>query len=86
VRKLEKDFTTLELQHVPRDNNSAVDDLSQRASTWAPVPEGAFERRLLRPTAQPAGLDEGGETGTSKPAVSVVPQDPPMAVCALGPP
>jgi hypothetical protein len=57
----------LELQHVPRANNSAADDLSQRASTRAPVPEGAFERRLLRPTAQPTGLDKGGETGTSKP-------------------
>jgi ribonuclease HI len=28
VRKLEKDFTTLELQHVPRADNSATDDLS----------------------------------------------------------
>jgi ribonuclease HI len=86
VRKLEKDFTTLELQHVPWADNSAADDLSQRASTRAPMPKGAFERRLLRPTAQSAGLDEGGETGTSKPAVPVVPQDPPKAVCALGDP
>jgi ribonuclease HI len=73
VRKLEKDFTTLDLQHVPRADNSAADDLSQRASTRAPVPEGAFERRLLRPTTQPAGLGEGGKTGTLKPAVPVVP-------------
>jgi ribonuclease HI len=51
VRKLEKDFIALELQHVPRADNSAADDLSVRASTWAPVPEGVFERRLLRPTA-----------------------------------
>jgi ribonuclease HI len=84
VRKLEKDFMALELQHVPQANNSAADDLSQRASTRAPVPEGAFERRLLRPTAQPAGLDEGGETGTSKPVVPVASQDPPKVVCALG--
>jgi hypothetical protein len=61
VRKLEKDFTALELQHVPRADNSAADELSVRASTWAPVPEGVFERRLLRPTAQPAELDEGGK-------------------------
>jgi ribonuclease HI len=84
VKKLEKDFATLELQHVPRADNSAADDLSQRASTRAPVPEGAFERRLLRPTAQPAELGEGGETGTSKPTVPVASQDPPKAVCALG--
>jgi hypothetical protein len=48
------------------------------------VPEGIFERRLLRPAAQPAELGEGGETDTSKPAVSVVSQNPPKAVCALG--
>jgi ribonuclease HI len=51
VRKLEKDFTARELQHVPRADNSAADDLSQRASTRAPVLEGVFERRLLRPAA-----------------------------------
>jgi ribonuclease HI len=28
VKKLEKDFTTLELQHVPRADNSSADDLS----------------------------------------------------------
>jgi ribonuclease HI len=60
VRKLEKDFTALELQHVPRADNSAADELSTRESTWAPVPEGVFERRLLRPTAQLAELGEGG--------------------------
>jgi ribonuclease HI len=71
VRKLEKDFTALELQYVPRADNSAADDLSVRASTWAPVPEGVFKRRLLRPTAQPAELGKGGETSTLKLAVPV---------------
>jgi ribonuclease HI len=71
VRKLEKDFTALELQHVPRANNSAADELSTRASTWAPVPEGVFKRRLLRPTAQPAEPGEGDDTSTSKLAVLV---------------
>jgi ribonuclease HI len=28
IRKLEKDFTALELQHVPQADNSAVDELS----------------------------------------------------------
>jgi hypothetical protein len=57
-----------------------------RASTWTPVPEGVFERRLLRPTAQPAELDEGGETSTSKLAVPVAYhlQNPPKTVCATG--
>jgi ribonuclease HI len=84
VRKLEKDFTALELRHVPRANNSATDELSTRASTWALMPEGVFERWLLRPTTQPAEPVEGGETSTSKLAVPVVihPQDPPRTVCA----
>jgi ribonuclease HI len=88
VRKLEKDFTALELQHVPRADNLAADDLSVRASTWAPVPEGVFERRLLRPTAQLAELSEGGETSTSKLAVPVAShlQNPPKTVCAIGDP
>jgi ribonuclease HI len=71
VRKLEKDFTALELQHVPWVDNSAADDLSMRASTWAPVPEGVFKRWLLRPTAQPAELGEGGKPSTSKLAIPV---------------
>jgi ribonuclease HI len=86
VRKLEKDFTALELQHVPRADNLAADDLLVRASTWAPVPEGVFERWLLRPTAQPAELGEGGETSTSKLAVLVASQYPPKTVCTIGGP
>jgi hypothetical protein len=86
VRKLEKDFTALELQHVPRADNSAADDLSVRASTLAPVPEGVFERRLLRPTAQPAEMGEGGETSTLKLAILVASQYPPKTVCTTGGP
>jgi ribonuclease HI len=86
VRKLEKDFTALEPQHVPWADNSTVDDLFVKASTWAPMPEGVFERWLLRPTAQPAELGEGGETSTSKLAVPVAShlQNPPKVVCAIG--
>jgi hypothetical protein len=88
VRKLEKDFTALELQHVPRADNSAADGLSRRASTWATVPKSVFERRLLRPTTQPAEQDKGGETSTSKLAVPVAYhlQNPPKTVCATGVP
>jgi ribonuclease HI len=93
VRKLEKDFIALELQHVPRANNSIADELSMRASTWAPVPEdinlGTCARGRLRKTAagtyRPAcELGEGGETSTSKLAVPVAYHlhDPPRIVCA----
>jgi ribonuclease HI len=85
VRKLEKDFMALELQHVPRADNSTTDELSKRASTWALAPEGVFKRRLLRPTAQPTELGEGGETSTSQLAVPVAShlQNPPKIVCAI---
>jgi hypothetical protein len=50
------------------------------------VPEGVFKRRLLRPTAQPAELGEGGETSTSKLAVPVAYhlQNPPKTMCYRG--
>jgi hypothetical protein len=48
------------------------------------MPEGIFERRLLRPTAQPAELGEGGETSTSKLEVLVASQYPPKTVCTTG--
>jgi ribonuclease HI len=85
VKRLEKDFHVLELQHVPREANSAADALSASASTQAPVPEGVFQRRLLKPSAQPADLGEGGRTSTSKLAVPVVlhPWSPPRVVCSL---
>jgi hypothetical protein len=63
---LEKDFEILDLQHIPRANNTVIDELSTKASTWAPMLEGVFERRLQRPTAQPTEASEGGETSTSK--------------------
>jgi hypothetical protein len=44
AQKLEKDFEVLDLQHVPRTKNTVIDELSTKASTWALVPEGVFER------------------------------------------
>ena len=84
MRELEKDFEVLELQHILWDLNSAADDLSMRASTGAPVPDGAFERWLLKPSAQPAELSEGGGPSTSKLAVPMVLHTwrPSRVVCA----
>jgi ribonuclease HI/transposase InsO family protein len=85
VKRLEKDFDVLELQHVPREGNSAADALSASASTQAPVPEGVFQRRLLKLSAQPADLGEGGRTSTSKLAVlaALHPWSPPRVMCSL---
>jgi ribonuclease HI len=46
AQKLEKDFAVLNLQHIPRANNAVTSELSTKASTWAPMPEGVFERWL----------------------------------------
>jgi transposase InsO family protein len=66
-------------------HNSVADALSARASTQASVPEGIFQRRLLKPSAQPAELGEGGWTSTSKLAIPAVlhPWSPPRVVCSL---
>jgi hypothetical protein len=46
AQKLEKDFEVLGRQYVPHVNNVVADDLLTKASMWAPVPDGIFERRL----------------------------------------
>jgi hypothetical protein len=49
------------------------------------VPEGVFQRRVLKPSAQPAKLGEGGRTSTSKLAVPAAlhPWSPPSVVGTL---
>nr|XP_040245458.1 uncharacterized protein LOC120964683 [Aegilops tauschii subsp. strangulata] len=53
VRKIEKQFLGLELQHVPRGTNKEVDDIAKRASRRLPQEPGVFEERLFRPSAAP---------------------------------
>jgi hypothetical protein len=71
AQKLEKDFEDLNLQHIPHANNTVTDELSTKASTWAPMPDKVFERRLQQPTARLALPGEWGETSTSKLALLV---------------
>jgi ribonuclease HI len=44
AQKLEKDFEVLDLNHIPHTENVVSDDLSTKASTTAPGPDGVFER------------------------------------------
>jgi hypothetical protein len=83
---MEKDFEVLDLQHVPCANNAVTDKLSAKASTWAPVPNGVFERKLQRPTAQPTKPGEGGETRTPKQEVwvALIPWSPPRIIGIMG--
>jgi hypothetical protein len=86
VQKLEKDFDVLDLHHIPSVDNAVADDLSTKASTWAPVLDGVFKRQLQQPTAQPAEPGKGGETSTSKLAVPValIPWSLPRIIGIMG--
>lgn len=53
VRKMEKQFLGLELQHVPRGTNKEADDIAKRASKRQPQEPGVFEKRLFKPSAAP---------------------------------
>ena len=50
VRRMEKQFWGLELQHVPRGTNQETDDIAKRASRRLPQESGVFEERLFKPS------------------------------------
>ena len=49
VRRMEKQFWGLELQHVPHGTNQEADDIAKRASRRLPQEPGVFEERLSSP-------------------------------------
>ena len=53
VRKMEKQFLGLKLQHVPRGTKKEADDIAGRASKRQPQEPGVFEERLFQPSATP---------------------------------
>ena len=53
VRKVEKQFLGLEVQHVPRGTNKEADDIARRASKRLPQEPGVYEERLFKPSATP---------------------------------
>jgi hypothetical protein len=50
IHKLEGHFEGIEFQHVPRNNNIAIDVLSKLGSRRALVPEGVFIQDLHKPS------------------------------------
>ena len=78
VRKLEKQFLGLELQHVPRDTNQEVDDITKRASRRLPQEPSIFEERIFKPSATPS------LSSTAQPREEL-PQPPASGAPACGP-
>jgi hypothetical protein len=87
VRKLEKDFKVRAAPH-PLCGECTAHDLPTKSSTWTPVPDGVFERRLQQQTAWPAEPGKGGETSTSRLAVpaALIPWSPSRIVGVMGTP
>jgi hypothetical protein len=50
VRKLENNFSGLEVHHVIREHNIGADILSKLGSTHAQVPAGVFIQELMQPS------------------------------------
>jgi ribonuclease HI len=57
IRKLEGHFEGIDFQHVPRNNNVAVDVLSKLGSRRALVPAGVFVQDLRKPSIKLLDLD-----------------------------
>ena len=53
VRKMEKWFMGVELQHVLHGTYKEADDIAKRASRRLPQEPGVFEERLFKPSATP---------------------------------
>ena len=78
VRKMEKQISSLELQHVPRGTNKEADDIARRASKRQPQEPDIFEERLFKPSATPP------LSSTAQPREEL-PQPPAIGALACGP-
>ena len=78
VRRMEKQFWGLELQHVPRGTNQEADHIARRASRRLPQEPGVFEERLFKPSATPS------LSSTAQPREEL-PQPPATGAPACGP-
>jgi hypothetical protein len=62
VRKLERHFDGLKLEHIPRGMNTIADEPSQIAAKRLPVPVGIFVERLTKPSAALKVVAHGSAT------------------------
>ena len=49
VRKMERRFDDIEMEHMPRGHNGIADKLSKMVARKEPVPSGIFIERLTQP-------------------------------------
>ena len=56
MRKLEERFDGLQIEHVPRAENSIADHLSKCAAQKLPVEPGTFVLHLTQPSVSPATM------------------------------
>jgi hypothetical protein len=74
VRKLESNFSGLEVHHVLREHNVGADILSKLGSTRAQVPSGVFVQELKQPSIK----------SSPQVTIDVNPQQPDREVMVLG--
>ena len=79
VRKMEKWFMGVELQHVPRGTNNEADSIAKRASRRLPQEPGVFEERFFKPSLTP-------NITTPAPPQEDLPQAPDTGAPAYGHP
>ena len=65
---MEDKFDGLELNHILRQLNEAVDTLAKMASSQEPVPTGIFASDLHKPSVQ---YEEPEQTGTEPPVLGL---------------
>jgi hypothetical protein len=58
VRKLEKHFLGMGLEHIPHSENQEAEDITKRASRREPQLPGMFEERLFQPSVTPQACDD----------------------------
>ncbi|XP_066334085.1 uncharacterized protein [Miscanthus floridulus] len=85
VRRLEDKFDGLELNHIARKFNEAVDELAKMASVRAPVPPNIFTRDLHKPSIDYVSAGEEGPpveptAGPEAPSVTETPAAKPEAM------
>ena len=79
VRKLERRFDGIQMEHIPRGENVIADELSKMVAGRGPVPAGVFVEQLYQPSVgprptpgDPSSSTQGAPGAVPTPAASSV--------------